>query len=184
MLPENELAARVQKGETQCFGDLYDLFSRKIYAFIFYKTFHRELAEDLTSQTFIKALEKINSFSPKKGSFNTWIYAIARNSVIDHFRTQKKVQNIEDVFDLASNENIATEFTQKSEFAEVHAGLQKISPRQREIIILRIWEGYKFREIAEILGKTEAAIKMDFFRGIKSLKKEIVVALLLLTLNF
>ncbi|MFH0776653.1 MAG: sigma-70 family RNA polymerase sigma factor [Patescibacteria group bacterium] len=180
----DELIARVQNGETEFFSEVYELFAQKIYAFIFYKTFHRELAEDLTSQTFIRALEKIATFNPKKGSFNSWIYGIARNSVIDHFRAPEKHQKIEDVFDLSSDENISAEFAQKSEFSEVRAALQKLVPRQREIIVLRIWEGYKFREISEILGKSEAAVKMDFFRGIKSLRQEIVVALILLPLTF
>lgn len=181
---ETELIVRIQKGEPGLFGEVYELFAQKIYAFIFYKTFHRETAEDLTSQTFMRALEKINSFDSRKGTFNSWIYAIARNAVIDFYRTKKNAKNIDDVFDLASDTDISAEFDSQEEFVEIHAALGKISPRQREIILLRIWEGFKFREIAEILGKSEAAVKMDFARGLKSLKKEIVVALLLLPLTF
>ncbi len=181
---EIELIARIQKGELELFAEIYELFAQKIYAFIFYKTFHRETAEDITSQTFTRALEKIRSFDSRKGSFNSWIYAIARNSVIDFYRTKKDSKNIDDVFDLASETDISVEFDSQAEFTEIRAALRKISPRQREIILLRIWEGLKFREIAEVLGKSEAAVKMDFARGLKSLKKEIVVMLLLLPLTF
>ncbi|MCF7846322.1 MAG: sigma-70 family RNA polymerase sigma factor [Candidatus Peribacteraceae bacterium] len=180
----NELAGRVQDGETELFAEIYELFAQKIYAFIFYKTFHRETAEDLTSQTFIRALEKIQLFKPRKGSFNSWIYAIARNSVIDFYRSKKDSKNIDDVFDLASDDDLAAEFAAKNEFAEIRAALRQISPRQREIILLRIWEGLKFREIAEVLEKSEAAVKMDFARGIKSLQKEVIVALVLFPLTF
>ncbi|MFH0834707.1 MAG: sigma-70 family RNA polymerase sigma factor [Patescibacteria group bacterium] len=180
----NEIAERVVHGETKYFAEIYELFAQKIFAFIFYKTFHRETAEDLTSQTFIRALEKIDSFDPRRGNFNSWIYAIARNSVIDHFRSAKKMQNIDDIFDLADATDISAEFAQKSDFDEIRSALQKISPRQREIILLRIWDGMKFREIAEVLEKSEAAVKMDFARGIKNLKKEVVVALILFSLNF
>lgn len=184
MFVENELIAKIQNGETESFGEIYELFTQKIYAFIFYKTFHRETAEDLTSQTFTRALEKIQSFDSQKGSFNSWIYAIARNSVVDFYRTKKDSKNIDDVFDLASEVDVAAEISAKNEFAEIRDALQKISPRQREIILLRIWEGMKFREIAEILAKNEAAVKMDFARGLQNLKKEIVVALVLFPLNF
>jgi RNA polymerase sigma-70 factor (ECF subfamily) len=184
MFVKKELIAKIQNGETDFFAEIYELFAQKIYAFIFYKTFHRETAEDLTSQTFTRALEKIRSFDSQKGSFNSWIYAIARNSVIDFYRTKKDLKNIDDVFDLASSTDVSAEFAQKNDFTEIHSALRKISPRQREIILLRIWEGLKFREIAEILEKSEAAVKMDFGRGIQNLKKEIVVALVLFPINF
>ena len=181
---EIAVITRIQNGETESFGEIYELFAQKIYTFIFYKTFHRETAEDLTSQTFISALEGIQSFDIQKGSFNAWIYAIARNAVIDFYRTKKSVKSIDDIFDLASDDDLVAEFKVKSEFAEIHTALQKISPRQREIILLRIWEGLKFREVAEIVGKSEAAVKMDFARGIQNLKKEVVVALVLFPLTF
>ena len=180
----NDLAERVQTGETEFFAEIYEIFAQKIYSFIFYKTFHRETAEDLTSQTFTKALEKINSFNPEKGSLNSWLYAIARNAVIDHFRTYKKMQNVDDIFDLESPTDIPNEFDSREGFAEIRDALQKISPQQREIILLRVWDGMKFREIAEILEKSEAAVKMDFARGIKNLKKEVVIMLLLFSINF
>ena len=184
MLVENKLIAKIKNGETEYFAEIYELFAQKIYAFIFYKTFHRETAEDLTSQTFTRALEKICSFNPRKGNFNSWIYAIARNSVVDFYRTKKDSKNIDDIFDLADPTDIPAEFAQKNDFAEIRAALRKISPRQREIILLRIWEGLKFREIAEVLEKSEAAVKMDFARGLRNLKKEIVVALVLFPINF
>ena len=181
---ENEIISRVQNGETHFFGELYEIYIKKIFAFIYYKTHHRETAQDLTSQTFMKALEKISTFDSDKGSFNSWIYQIARNSVCDHFRSFQFDKNIDDIWDLTSSDDVPRDVANKIQLEEVREGLQKLSPQQREIIILRVWEGLKFSEISEILSKSEAACKMDFSRGIKNLKKEVILTLLFTSLTF
>jgi RNA polymerase sigma-70 factor, ECF subfamily len=183
-LNESELISRVQSGEAEYFGELYESYARRIFVFIYYKTHHRETAEDLTSKTFMKALEKISTFDSDKGSFNSWIYQIARNLVCDHYRSLKFTKDIEDVWDLSSSEDIARDIGNKDQLEEVRVGLQKLSPSQREIIILRVWEGLSYAEIAEAVGKSEAACKMDFGRGVKSLKKEILLLLLVTPLMF
>lgn len=183
-LPENEIVSRVQNGETQFFGALYELYLKKIFVFIYYKTHHRETAQDLTSQTFMKALEKISTFDSGRGRFNSWIYGIARNSVTDHFRSFHFAKNIEDVWDLTTGEDVVRDVSNKIQLEEIRVGLQKLSPQQREIIILRVWQGLKFSEISEILGKSEAACKMEFSRGIKNLEKEVILVLLLVSLTF
>ncbi|MFH1375794.1 MAG: sigma-70 family RNA polymerase sigma factor [Patescibacteria group bacterium] len=183
-LTESEIISRVQSGETEIFSELYEAYVRKIYAFIFYKTHHRESAEDLSSQTFLKALNKINSFDQEKGTFQAWLYQIARNGVTDHYRSLKISSNIEDVWDLSSGDDVARDASVRDQLAEVQGALQRFSPAQREIVILRVWEGLHYAEIAEIVGKSEAACKMDFSRTIKNLKKEIILTLLLLPLTF
>ena len=84
------------------FGKLYDQHVKKIYEFIYFKTHHKETAEDLTSVTFMKALSNIESFDEKKASFKTWLYRIARNTVIDHYRMKRETADLEDAWDLRS----------------------------------------------------------------------------------
>src|SRR6056297_2278284 len=86
---ESQAINNCQQGQLDSFNWLYERYIKKIYNFIYYKTMHQETAEDLTSQTFIKALNKINSFDSEQGTFQAWLYKIARNTVIDHYRTQK-----------------------------------------------------------------------------------------------
>ncbi len=176
---EKELVANCQKGKVEDFSILYYQYVEKIYKFIYYKVQHRETAEDLTSQTFIKALEKINSFSNEKSSFSTWVYAIARNSVIDHYRTKKNNFNIDDVWDLEDNTDIERDADIKGKLEKVEKYLKELKPEQREIIMLRVWEGMSYREIAEITGKSEGNCKMIFFRTVKELKEKMPLELLL-----
>ena len=181
---ESELISRVQNGETESFAELYDSYIRRIFAFVYSKTHHRQTAEDITSQVFMKALEKISTFDADKGSFNAWIYQIARNQVCDHYRSLKLTKDIEDVWDLDSGEDLARDIANQDQLEEIRRGMQELSPQQREIITLRVWQGLSHAEIADIIGKSEAACKMDFGRGIKKLKKEVVLLLFITALSF
>lgn len=181
-LTESEIISRVQSGKTEIFSELYESYVQRIYAFIFYKTHHRETAQDLTSQTFLKALNKINSFDPEKGTFQAWLYQIARNGIIDHYRSLKLSSDIGDAWDLSSGDDVAYDASTRDQLAEVQRALQKFSAEKREIVILRVWEGLSYSEIAEITGKSEAACKMGFSRTIKELKKQIIISLLLISL--
>ena len=70
----DQLAGKAAKGDSESFGALYDILFDEMYRFIYHRVFRRELAEDICSQVFLKALEGMGSFNPKKGSFRSWIY--------------------------------------------------------------------------------------------------------------
>jgi RNA polymerase sigma-70 factor (ECF subfamily) len=166
------LIQALKGGESAAFGELYDRYLDKIYRFIYYKTFVKETAEDITSDVFHKAFERITSFNPEKGNFSQWIYRIARNAVIDHYRTQKKNVPIEDVFDIGEEDRTIAEHDVILTMAHVRTYLEKLSPKQREIITLRIWEEKSYREIAEIVDGTEDSVKMAFSRAMKDLREK------------
>ena len=86
---DHELVAKIQSGEADHFIALYDKYIDKIYRFLLYRIQHAETAEDLTSQTFLKALDNIHAFDASKGTFQAWLYKIAYNSLIDHYRKHK-----------------------------------------------------------------------------------------------
>ena len=163
---------RCQVGETEAFGILYDRYLDKIYRFIYYKTFNQETAEDITSSVFHKALEKINSYNESKGSFSSWLYQIARNSVIDHYRTSKNDLSLEDVFEQGVDERTPETIDAISALKTVQTYLETLDARQREIITLRIWEDKSYKEIAEIIGGSEGSVKMAFSRGIRELREK------------
>jgi len=177
---EKTLIEKCQKGELEAFGPLYDQYLQPIYQFIYFKTHHRETAEDLTSQVFMKAIKAVVSFDPQKASFKTWLYQIARNTVIDHYRSFKGTQVLEDAWGVSDKADVErdVDFQMKMEAVEVY--LEKLKPEHREIILLRIWGGHPFAEIAEITGKTEAACKMSFKRVIEKLRDDLTPLLILL----
>ncbi len=185
MAMENEavIVVRAQAGDSEAFGLLYDHYLDPIYRFIYYKVFSREVAEDLASDTFMKALKRLNSYNADRGRFNSWLYQIARNTVVDYYRTKKETVSIDDVFDLGHDERTPEQFDALAGLAKVEEYLRTLPARQREIITLRIWEGKSFDEIASILGGTEGSVKMAFSRSIRQLREVCGEAALLLFLS-
>lgn len=168
--------------EQKQFGALYDKHIRKIYDFIYFKTYHKETAEDLASQTFLKAAENYEKFDSHKGTFSAWLYKIARNTVIDYYRTHKVEANIEDIFDLSQEDDVLGDFDRKENLQKVKAHLSKLSPEQREIIIMRVWQEMSYEEIAEVLGKSQESCRMMFSRTLVRLKQEIPLTIFILLL--
>ena len=178
---ESEIIARCQQGDLREFGRLYDEYVRKVYQFVYFKTHHRETAEDLTSVVFLKALENIQSFDPKKAPFKAWLFRIARNSVIDHYRAHKETVDLEDAWELKDKQDVARDVEMELTIQSVQKYMQKLKPDQREIVLLRVWGDHSFKEIATITGKSEAAAKMMFKRTLDTLRGDfatLVIALI------
>ena len=179
---ESDIILECQLGNLKKFGELYDSYAQHIYRFILFKVCDRQTAEDLTSITFLKALDGIGGFDGKKASFKTWIYTIARNTIIDHFRQYKETAELEDAWGIQGASDIAKETGDKLQLEEIEKYMKELKPEQREILLLRIWGGHSFAEIAEITGKTEAASKMMFKRAIEKLRDDFAPLLILLIL--
>lgn len=171
-----------QQGRLEAFDVLYTRHVDAVYRYLFRRTFVKEIAEDITSVTFLKALESIRSFDPSKGELRAWLYRIARNNLIDHYRdpSRKYAIDIETVFDLPGDEfsNLRVEKNINAE--QIHKMLQTLTPDQREIVLLRIWEGLSYKEISELTGKTETNCKVIFSRTLAELRKNSPSLLLLI----
>lgn len=181
---EQDDVVAAAKGDRQAFGRLYDVYVRDIYQFVYYKTHHVETAQDLTSQTFMKALRSIATFDGSRASFRTWLYTIARRSVIDHYRRNKPTSDIEDAFDLASDVDIERDAHLAHLMQSVQPLLASLTSEQREIVLLRLWQGKSYAEIAEIIGKSEGACKVMFSRTMRLLQKAAPNVALMFALMF
>jgi RNA polymerase sigma-70 factor (ECF subfamily) len=179
-MPYNETAVigECQRGDFSRFSLLYDAHIRRIYNFIYYKTHHKETAEDLTSDTFVKALTRIGQFTPGR-AFSSWLYGIAQNAVIDYYRAKKPGVSIDDVWDLHSNEDIARDADIKMKLESVREHLALLPSRERDVVIMRVWQEMSYKEIAEVLGTSEANSKMIMSRALKKLKASMPLALFL-----
>lgn len=171
-----------QRGELDRFGGLYDLYFDRIYRFVYRKVCHRETAEDLTAQTFFKALDKIKSFRPAKGYFSTWLYAIARNKVIDYYRTRRVHADAAGIWDLSSDEDIEADSQNRMKVAAARRYLSKLSKEQREIVVMRVWDELSYTEISVITGKSESNCRLIFSRTIAKLRKDMPLGLLIILL--
>ncbi len=171
-MDERALISACQSGETERFAEIYDLYADRIFRFIFHKTMQRDLAEDLTSDTFVRALEKIKQFNADKGQFSTWIYTISRNLITDHWRSYHEHKDIEDVWDLASLDDVL-EATHKQLVGEkLQKALRELAAESREVLMMRFWQDLSFAQIAELTGKSEGAVKMTVGRALKKLRAD------------
>lgn len=176
---ERRLILQCQGGNTEAFGPIYDRYVRTIYNFIYYKVFDKDLAEDLTSQTFYKALKNVGLLDPDR-TMLSWLYKIAHNSILDHYRGVHHSDDIDDFWDLADDEDVVGKLDTEADAKKVKEYLKKLTGLERDIIFMRVWQELPYRDIAEIIGKSEASCKMIFSRSIKKLKTMIPLALLLL----
>jgi RNA polymerase sigma-70 factor, ECF subfamily len=177
-LDEVQIIKECQAGNIERFGVIYDAYIRKIYNFIYYKTHHKETAEDLTSETFRKAMMSLQSFDTER-TFSSWLYKIAQNTVIDHYRTFRPNANVDDIWDLADDRDIERDADVKIKLERVEEYLKTIPSAKRDIIIMRVWQGMSYKEIAEVVGKSEDSCKMMFSRTMTELRKTMPLVYLL-----
>ena len=124
--------------------------------------------------------KKIKTYNSEKSAFSSWLYTIARNTVIDHYRTKKVHKDIEDVWDLSDNTDIEHDLDVTLEMDKVKEHMKGLKSTQRDIIIMRVWQGLRYKEIADILGKSEASCKMTYSRGMKALRESMALAVIML----
>ena len=179
-----KLAAAAANGDSEAFGGLYEMFFDRIYRYVYYRSLHRETAEDLCSKTFLKALDRLSTFNPEKGAFSSWIYRIASNTLTDHFRQSGRIEFQSGVWDLPSDEDHVIDVHNKIYWEKLKPVLDSLPSDKREIVIMRVWDDLSFREIAELTGKSEAACKMSFGRTLTLLKDSVPFSVLLLFVTF
>lgn len=184
-LKEREALRALQNGDTEKFVVLYDLYMEKIYRYLFFRLHHKELAEDLTSQTFLQAYSKIHQYDSTKGAFGAWLYRVARNLMIDEVRRRKPTESIDQHFDLKDDTNIETETDRSLNSEAVWKLMETLPEDARELLTLRLWDELSYAEIAAVTGKNEGALKMQFSRLIKKLQETapaILLALLIINI--
>lgn len=158
-------------GDLSAFDTLYTLHVDAIYRYLYRRTLIREIAEDLTSVTFMKAMESIRSFKPEKGELRAWLYRIARNTLTDYYRSTRPSVDIETVWDLPGDDITELRTERHMQADELHKALQILTPDQRNIVLLRMWEGLSYKEIADLTGKTEINAKVIFSRALLRLRE-------------
>jgi RNA polymerase sigma-70 factor, ECF subfamily len=170
-----ELVDRAQKGDRQALEELYLIHFDRIYSYLHVSVGNRHDAEDLTTQTFLKMLESINKFRWQSAPFSAWLFRIAHNLAMDHFRASRRWQPEEEV-----PEPLADESTSAEEGAFESIGrksmlelIDELSGEQQQVLTLKFVFNFSNAEAATILGKTEGAIKSLQHRALVSLHKQL-----------
>jgi RNA polymerase sigma-70 factor (ECF subfamily) len=160
-----------QRGNRDAFASLYDTYLDGIHRYILIRVADPELAEDITSLVFLKAWENLNTFRIGRSPFAAWLYRIAHNAVIDHYRTSKIVVSLEEAAPLQLS--YADEIDKKLDLQTLTQGLiqglKVLTGTQQEVLILRFILGFTTPEIAQSLNKQQGAVRALQMRGLKRL---------------
>ncbi|MDI6734251.1 MAG: sigma-70 family RNA polymerase sigma factor [Patescibacteria group bacterium] len=158
-------------GKASAFGLLYDKYHAQIYRFIYLKVSHREEAEDLTHQVFLNAWQNIKKYEFKGFPFSSWLYQIARNQVIDHYRTKKSNIDIEDIKEIKNDDDtLDNQVNRNYEIEKVKNVIQNLNPEHQDIIIMKFVEELTSQEISKILNKPQSTIRVIQHRAVKNLR--------------
>jgi RNA polymerase sigma-70 factor (ECF subfamily) len=170
-----ELVARAQAGERDALEELYLLHFDRIYSYLHMSVGNRHDAEDLTTQTFLKMLESIRKFRWQAAPFSAWLFRIAHNLAMDHFRANRRWQPEEDVPEPSDSEERSAEdeALQSIGRESMLELIDQLSPEQQQVLTLKFVFNFPNAEVATILGKTEGAIKSLQHRALVSLEKQI-----------
>ncbi|MFD5554959.1 ECF subfamily RNA polymerase sigma factor, BldN family [Streptomyces sp. NPDC127068] len=169
-----ELVERAQSGEAEAFGRLYDQYSDTVYRYIYYRVGSKATAEDLTSETFLRALRRIGTFTWQGRDFGAWLVTIARNLVADHFKSSRFRLEVTTGEMLDANEverSPEDSVLEALSNAALLEAVRRLNPQQQECVTLRFLQGLSVAETARVMGKNEGAIKTLQYRAVRTLAR-------------
>ena len=169
------LVDRGQQGDRGALEELYLLHFDRIYTYLHMSVGNRHDAEDLTTQTFLKMLEKIGTFKWQSAPFSAWLFRIAHNLAMDHFRARRRWQPEEEVPEPPGEEEPSAELTAMQTIGResMLKLIDHLSPEQQQVLTLKFVFNLPNAEVAAILDKSEGAIKSLQHRALVSLQKQI-----------
>lgn len=168
------LVELARTGDSEAFGLLYDHYQGSVYRFLFYRTRSVQVAEDLTSETFFRALRNVQNFRWQGKDFGAWLMTIARNLATDHFKAGRTRLELT-TEDMGVHDD-ATEGPESSVLASLTnevllTNLGKLADEQRDCLVMRFLQGMSIAETAAVLGRSEGAVKQLQLRGVRNLAK-------------
>ncbi len=166
------LVARAQNGDKEAFGELYDMFLNAIYRYIFFRVSSEAVAEDLTSEVFFKTLKNLEKYQKKDSMpFSAWLFRIAKNVLVDHYRQDVPLEEIpETIADESGTADAQEKTITDIDHGRIMKALKTLPEMQAQAIILKYFSDQKNSEIANVLDKSETAIRILQSRGLKKLR--------------
>jgi RNA polymerase sigma-70 factor (ECF subfamily) len=168
------LVELARQGDSEAFGLLYDHYQPSVYRFLFYRTRSSALAEDLTSETFFRALRSMQGFRWQGKDFGAWLMTIARNLATDHFKAGRT--RLELTTEDMGQHDDATEGPESTVLAGLTneillQALTQLPDEQRDCLVMRFLQGMSIAETAAVLGRSDGAVKQLQLRGVRNLAK-------------
>jgi RNA polymerase sigma-70 factor (ECF subfamily) len=167
-----EVIARAQGGDTDVIGALYQRYRVDVFRYLYYRVGDKQAAEDLTSEVFVRMIRALERYRPTNVAFEAWLFQIARNLAIDHHRKMKVRKH------LPLDENLVSETGDVGEVVEfgltsdlLVKALAELTDVQRDVLILRFVNGMRIAQVAQMLHKSENAVKANQRRALIALRK-------------
>lgn len=160
-------------GDQQAFAALYDAYINSIYRFIYIRVEDQQTAEDIAANVFLKAWEKLGGYQQRGLPFRAWLFRIARNAVIDHYRTRKEVAPLEAAANATDRRSLslADRVGVKLEVDHILGLMEQLTEDQRNVLTLKLVHGFDTDEVAKTLGKRQGAVRALQMRGLQTLAK-------------
>jgi RNA polymerase sigma-70 factor (ECF subfamily) len=166
---DDEALARRVRRDPGAFAELYDRHVGRIYRYHLARTGDDQDAQDLTSQTFLAALESIDSFRGRS-TFLGWLFGIASHKVAEHYRRRRDSLPLESAGDLHDPQALPEDLAwQRGRMAAISQALRSISPERAEALVLRIFAGMSSAEAGQVMGRSDTAVRMLVHRGLRDL---------------
>lgn len=170
-----ELIAQAKAGQIEAFGELYQRYLDPIYRYIRIRVAEDNIAEDLTELVFLRAFEALSRYKERGKPFSAFLYQVARNLLVDHYRQQKREVPLEDADDMAATDSTIDEHIMRSERIEM---LQRVMvdlrPDYQEVIRLRVILALPTATVAEWMGRSEGAVRVLLHRALNSMRERLV----------
>lgn len=165
----------------QAFAALYDQYVDTVFRYVFYRCGNKELAEDITADTFLRALRSIGTITWTGADFGSWLVTIARNLLFDHRKRASRVEVPCDILQIMHHTALVDDDDPEISTAKYIGGKivlealkKQLNPEQSECLVLRFLMGRTITETASIMGKTEGAVKVLTLRALRSLRKHLI----------
>jgi RNA polymerase sigma-70 factor (ECF subfamily) len=172
LLEEARFVDQAKSGDPEAFARLYDAYVERVSRYIYFRVSEAVDTEDLVSQVFLKAWENLDRYKTGSSPFIAWLYTIARNLVIDHYRTKKDALPLEEAIALPSEMEMPDEEAQtRFDLQAMRDALQFLTSDQQQALILKYIAGLPNDSIAKIMNKQEGTVRGLQMRGLQTLAK-------------
>lgn len=165
-----QLVTRARSGDRWAYGRLFRLCYEDIFDYVVRRVGNFADAEDLTMQVFAKGLRAVSGYEDRGYSVRAWLYRIAHNAVVDHFRCQRQSVELEDLPELADGTDVEAMVSERSAMTGLYREIANLPKAQAEVIVLRFIEDLSVGETAMVLEKKEVTVRALQFKGIKNLR--------------
>lgn len=177
MIQDERLVMRAKRGDGDAFGVLYERHVHAIFRYVMIRVGSREDAEDLVEKIFVKSWRSLDSYRARKASFRTWLYRIARNTIIDHYRQRTRECGLEEAHGTgARGPSPEDHVAAQEERTDLLTALGRLRPDHQEVIALRFADGLSHAEAADMMGRSEAAVRVLQHRALVALRQEMTTS--------